>query len=162
MRVGRARRRRRVSAVDELEYIYIFWKPGVTTYDRRRLTADEWKYWGSRGVWEFPSVRANDDHQAKFPIELPSRVMRLLTDPGDIVLDCFLGSGTTAIACIREDRKYIGIEIEDHYVQLAHELIVAETSAKDAQRVFDANQEEQDGVAALKHAAGGEEQGACL
>jgi site-specific DNA-methyltransferase (adenine-specific) len=117
-------------AVDEFEYIYIFWKPGVTKYDRHRLTADEWKNWGSRAVWEFPSVRINDNHEAKFPLELPTRVIRLLTDPDDIVLDCFLGSGTTAIACIREDRQYIGLELEERYVQLAHELILAEVNAE--------------------------------
>jgi DNA modification methylase len=119
-------------AVDEFEYIYIFWKPGVTKYDRSRLTADEWKNWGSRGVWQFPSVRANDDHEAKFPVELPSRVMRLLTDPDDVVLDCFLGSGTTAIACIREGRQYIGIELDDRYADLAQELILAEEQTGNA------------------------------
>lgn len=121
-------------AVDEFEYIYIFWKPGVTKYDRRRLTADEWKNWGSRGVWEFPSVRVNDDHEAKFPIELPTRLVRMLTDPEDVVLDCFLGSGTTAVASIREGRHYIGIELEQKYVQLAHELILAEPNAEGARQ----------------------------
>ena len=110
-------------AVDEFEYIYIFWKPGITTYDRSRLSSDEWKNWGSRGVWHFPSVRINDDHEAKFPLELPMRVIRLFSDPGDIVLDCFMGSGTTAIAAIREDRNYIGIEIERKSVQLAKRMI---------------------------------------
>lgn len=110
-------------AVDEFEYIYIFWKPGVTTVDRSRLTPDEWKSWGSRGVWNFPSVRANDDHEAKFPIELPRRVIKLLTSPGEIVLDCFLGSGTTAVAAIEEGRQFIGIELEKKYVTLARQQI---------------------------------------
>lgn len=110
-------------SVDEFEYIYIFWKPGITRFDRKRLSPEEWKHWGSRGVWYFPSVRSNDDHEAKFPVELPSRVIRLLTDPGDIVLDCFIGSGTTAIAAIREGRRYIGIEILEKYVELANNRI---------------------------------------
>ncbi|PDV99618.1 modification methylase [Candidatus Chloroploca asiatica] len=113
-------------SVDEFEYIYIFWKPGITSYDRQRLTADEWKNWGSRGVWSFPSVRANYDHEAKFPVELPTRVIRLLTDADDLVLDCFLGSGTTAVACVREGRQYLGIEFDETYVQLAHDHISAE------------------------------------
>lgn len=113
-------------SVDEFEYLYFFWKPGITKFDRKRLSADEWKNWGSRGVWYFPSVRANDDHEAKFPIELPTRVIRLLTDPGDIVLDCFMGSGTTAIAAIRENRQYIGIEILEKYVNLARQRILSE------------------------------------
>jgi DNA modification methylase len=108
-------------SVDEFEYLYFFWKPGITKFDRKRLSADEWKNWGSRAVWHIPSVRANDDHEAKFPVELPARVIRLLTDPGDIVLDCFMGSGTTAVAAIREHRRYIGIEILEKYVNLARQ-----------------------------------------
>jgi len=38
-------------AVDEFEYLYIFWKPGITTVDRSRLSKEEWINWGSRGVW---------------------------------------------------------------------------------------------------------------
>lgn len=110
-------------AVDEFEYLYIFWKPGVTTIDRERLTKDEWINWGSRGIWTIPSVRANDDHEAKFPVELPRRVIQLLTQPQDIVLDCFIGSGTTAIAAIQEDRQFIGIEKEPHYVKQAKKAV---------------------------------------
>lgn len=110
-------------AVDEFEYVYIFWKPGITKFDRSRLSTDEWKNWGSRGVWTFPSVRANDDHEAKFPIELPTRIIRMFSDPGDTILDCFMGSGTSAIAAIREDRSFIGIEIEPKSVRLARRQI---------------------------------------
>jgi site-specific DNA-methyltransferase (adenine-specific) len=110
-------------AVDEFEYVYIFWKPGVTTVDRSRLTAREWQAWGSRAVWTIPSVRANDDHEAKFPVELPRRVIRLLTAPGDLVLDCFLGSGTTAVAAIGEGRQFLGMEKEPRYVDLARRRI---------------------------------------
>lgn len=106
-------------SIDESEYLYFLWKPGITKFDRARLTKDEWKEWGSRGVWFFPSVRANDDHEAKFPLELPKRTIKLLTDPGDIVLDCFLGSGTTAIAAQQEKRQFIGIEKEKRYYLLA-------------------------------------------
>ncbi len=114
-------------AVDEFEYIYIFWKPGITRHDRDRLTADEWKNWGSRAVWNIPSVRANNDHEAKFPLELPTRIIRLLSDPGDIVLDCFMGSGTTAIAAIMEKRNYLGVELDATYVTLANHRIQEET-----------------------------------
>ncbi|PYS45584.1 MAG: site-specific DNA-methyltransferase, partial [Acidobacteria bacterium] len=113
-------------SVDEFEYLFFFWKPGITKYDRGRLSRDDWKNWGSRGVWEFPSVRANDNHEAKFPVELPSRVIRLLTDRDEIVLDCFIGSGTTAIAAIREERQFIGIEIEKKYVTLARHHVAVE------------------------------------
>ena len=115
-------------SIDEFEYIYVFWKPGVTLVDRSRLTADEWREWGSRGVWFIPSVRVNDDHEAKFPVELPRRLIRLLTAPRDIVLDCFLGSGTTAVAALLERRSYIGIEKETAYALLARQRITAEAT----------------------------------
>ncbi len=110
-------------SVDEFEYLYFFWKPGVTEIKRERLTNDEWADWGYRGVWKIPSVRSNYDHEAKFPEELPSRVIRLLTDPGDIVLDCFMGSGTTAIAALKNNRQYVGIELFAKYVALSNKNI---------------------------------------
>ncbi len=113
-------------SVDEFEYLYIFWKPGVTKVDRQRLTRTEWREWGSRGVWHIPSVRANDDHEAKFPIKLPRRVIRLLTDPWDVVLDCFMGSGTTAVAAIKESRQFTGVELSFQYVELARKNVEQE------------------------------------
>ena len=113
-------------AVDEFEYLYLFWKPGVTKVDRSRLSRGEWREWGSRGVWTFPSVRQNDDHEAKFPVELPARVIRLLTDPGEVVLDCFMGSGTTAVAAARLNRRYVGIELRPEYVETARRRVAAE------------------------------------
>lgn len=110
-------------SVDEFEYLYVFWKPGVTKVDRQRLSREEWRDWGSRGVWQIPSVRANDDHEAKFPLELPRRFIKLLTEPNDVVLDCFMGSGTTALAALSLERRYLGIELVEKYVQLARQKI---------------------------------------
>jgi len=112
-------------SVDEFEYLYFLWKPGITKFDRSRLTKTEWKDWGSRSVWSFRSVSKNRDHEAKFPSELPKRVIKLLTDPGEIVLDCFVGSGTTAIAAIQQNRQFIGIEIERKYADLAKRHVAA-------------------------------------
>lgn len=120
-------------SVDEFEYIYVFWKPGITVVDRERLTKEEWTNWGSRAVWSFPSVRSNDDHEAKYPIELPQRMIRLLTNPNDIVLDCFIGSGTTAVAAVREGRRYLGIDKIGKYVRLAKQKVEAELYRPDEQ-----------------------------
>lgn len=106
-------------AVDEFEYLYFLWKPGITVVNRSKLTSQEWSEWAGRAVWNMRSVRANNDHEAKFPLELPRRVIKLLTEPDEIVLDCFMGSGTTAIAAIQERRNYIGIELQPDYVALA-------------------------------------------
>lgn len=110
-------------SVDEFEYIYIFWKPGVTTIDRSRLDKEEWSEWASRAVWHIPSVRANIEHEAQFPIELPRRVIRLLSAPGDLVLDCFIGSGTTAEAAAAEGRRYLGIDSDPRYVKMSRERL---------------------------------------
>lgn len=106
-------------AVDEFEYLYVFWRPGVTVIDRAKLTKKEWIDWGSRAVWYIPSVRANHEHEAMFPLELPRRLIRLLTREGDLVLDCFVGSGTTAVAAITEGRHYLGIDRVPRYVASA-------------------------------------------
>lgn len=113
-------------AVDEFEYLFFFWKPGVTIVDRHRIGRQDWIEWGSRAVWNIPSVRSNNDHEAKFPIELPRRVIKLLSDPGETILDCFMGSGTTAIAAIRESRNFIGIELLPEYADMAQKAALEE------------------------------------
>lgn len=112
-------------AVDEFEYLYVFWKPGVTKVDRSRLSHEEWSEWGSRAVWNIRSVQKNDDHEAKFPLELPRRAIKLYSDEGDTILDCFMGSGTSAMAAIKEKRHYIGIDKEQTYVDLSIANITA-------------------------------------
>lgn len=114
-----------LKSVSETEDLYIFWKPGEYVVNRARLSPSEWKEWGYRQVWQIPSVRANDVHEAMFPIELASRVIRLFSDEGDIILDPFLGSGTTAIAALKTNRRYIGIEKLQKYVTLAKQQIKA-------------------------------------
>ena len=106
-------------AVDEFEYVYIFWKPGITVVDRERLDRWEWADWGSRGVWNIPSVRANIEHEAQFPEELARRVIRLFSAPGDLVLDPFAGSGTTTAVAAAEGRRYLGFELMPKYAELA-------------------------------------------
>ena len=68
-------------------------------------------------------MRKNDVHEAQFPLELPRRLIKLLSDPEEVVLDCFIGSGTTAIAALMEKRQFIGIEIVPEYAQLAQQRV---------------------------------------
>ena len=110
-------------AVSEFEHLYIFWKPGETVVDRARLSATEWAEWGSRGVWHITSVRRNDDHPAKFPSLLARRVIRLFSGKGDLVLDPFVGSGTTPVAAIETGRRYMGFDQEPKYIELARRNI---------------------------------------
>lgn len=106
-------------AVDEFEHVYVFWKPGVTEYDRGRLTAEEWAEWGSRGVWRIASVRRNDRHEAEFPEELAERVVRLFSPTGGLVLDPFTGTGTTTCVAKRLGRRWCGIEFNPKYAEIA-------------------------------------------
>jgi len=115
-------------AVDEFEYVYIFWKPGITVIDRHRLNREEWSEWGSRAVWQIASVRNNSEHEAQFPLELPRRVIRIFSGKGDLVLDPFMGLGTTPVAAIREGRRYIGIDYVSDYVEKASARIALEST----------------------------------
>ena len=116
-------------AVDEFEHVYVFWKPGVTVYDRGRLTAEEWSEWGSRGVWRIPSVRRNVRHESEFPVELASRVIRLLCPPGGIVLDPFMGSGSTLVAAASLSRCWLGVDVDERCVSVAERRISQYTHA---------------------------------
>lgn len=85
------------------------------------------------------SVRANDDHEAKFPLELPKRLIQLLTEPNEIVLDCFVGSGTTAVASVLMDRQYIGVDNYEQYVRMSRKACAKafqERYAETAQKPF--------------------------
>jgi len=71
-------------------------------------------------VWEMPSASATRvGHPAPFPIELPQRLIELYTYRGDLVLDPFIGSGTTAVAAVGTDRHYVGFDTEEAYIELA-------------------------------------------
>jgi len=91
------------------------------------ITREEFVEW-TNGVWTFSGEsRKKVGHPSPFPIELPKRCIKLFTYMGDIVLDPFLGSGTTLIACALLKRKGIGIDIDINYCELARKRIISET-----------------------------------
>lgn len=80
-------------------------------------------------VWTLRPERARRvGHPAPFPVELPERLLRLYTYRGDVVLDPFMGSGTTAVAAVRHDRRYVGYDTDAGYVELARRRVAAETA----------------------------------
>jgi len=81
----------------------------------------------TRGIWKIPTERKQLT-KANFPIILPEKCINLLTFERDIVLDCFMGSGTTAIACLKTNRRFVGIELSKEYCKIAEERIQKEVS----------------------------------
>ena len=75
-------------------------------------------------IWEIPAESASRvGHPAPFPSALPRRLIELYTYQGDLVLDPFVGSGTTAIAAVATGRHYVGFDVEEKYLDLARERL---------------------------------------
>lgn len=75
-------------------------------------------------VWEIPSESATKvGHPAPFPVALPRRLIELYTYEGDLVLDPFVGSGTTALAAAETGRHYVGFDTEASYIELAEQRL---------------------------------------
>ena len=70
-------------------------------------------------IWCFPTALGTDGHGAQFPIALPARCIALSTQEGDLVLDPFIGSGTTSIAAALLKRRSIGIDVIQQYLDIA-------------------------------------------
>ncbi len=81
-------------------------------------------------VWDIPTESATRiGHPAPFPVELPRRLIELYTYRGDLILDPFMGSGSTAVAAVRTERHYVGFDTDGDYVALAEERIADERRA---------------------------------
>jgi len=83
------------------------------------------KYVYPTNVLHLATECSNRNHSAAFPVTLPAWFIKLFTKEGDVVLDPFIGSGTTALACIELNRHYIGIELMENYYKLALEATAA-------------------------------------
>jgi site-specific DNA-methyltransferase (adenine-specific) len=112
---------------DVHEYILIFSKSGFPrpNPEKRQATISREEFLElTKSVWTFPAVSAKSiGHPAPFPVELPRRLIQLYTFEGEIVLDPFMGSGSTAIAALQGNRHYLGYEVEPEYVRLAEKRI---------------------------------------
>jgi DNA modification methylase len=90
-------------------------------------TFDAKKAFEENPIWDFPNVKSNHPektiHPCQFPSELVERCVLALTNDHDLVLDPFIGSGTTAIAALKYGRRVIGIDRDSKYVQLARQRI---------------------------------------
>ncbi|WP_448587322.1 DNA-methyltransferase [Thermocrinis sp.] len=110
---------------DVHEYILIFSKDNFSRSSEKKNTISREEFLEfTKSVWRFPPESAKRvGHPAPFPIELPYRLIQLYSFEGDVVLDPFMGSGQTAIACLKSKRYFVGYEIDERYVKLAEARI---------------------------------------
>ncbi len=110
------------------EYILIFSK-GDYKRDRKKIekhtkqntiSKEDFMEW-TKSIWTFNAESARRiGHPAPFPIDLPFRLIQLYSFKTDIVLDPFMGSGTTAVAALKSNRKFVGFEISEEYIRLTN------------------------------------------
>lgn len=113
------------------EYILIFSKGD---YKRERskkekeiikdsITKEQFMEW-TKSIWTMNAERAKKiGHPAPFPEELPFRLIQLFSFETDIILDPFMGSGTTAVSALKSNRYFIGYETDANYIKLANQRI---------------------------------------
>jgi len=124
---------------DVHEYILVFSKGEYKREKRQKedtITKEQFMEW-TKSIWTFNAESAKKiGHPAPFPEELPYRLIQLYSFKNDIILDPFSGSGTTAVAALKADRKFIGYDINKEYIELARKRI--EPFLKQTKLMFDA------------------------
>ncbi len=113
---------------DTHEYILVFCKGDFRRPKgdkQNTITREQFMEW-TKSVWTInPESARRVGHPAPFPLELPARLLQLYTYAGDVVLDPFMGSGTTALAAVQAGRRYVGYETSAEYVALAQQRLAA-------------------------------------
>ena len=86
-------------------------------------------YWELGAIWDIPNVKANHvektEHPCQFPVALARRLVVALCPKGGVVLDPFVGSGTTAVAAVLEGRNFVGSDIVENYLAIAESRLTA-------------------------------------
>lgn len=111
---------------DVHEYILVFSKDTFSRPGEGKestIRKEDFLDW-TKSVWSFPAASARQvGHPAPFPEDLPRRLIELYSFRGDVVLDPFCGSGTTCLAAKLADRRFVGYEIDQSYVELARKRL---------------------------------------
>ena len=74
-------------------------------------------------VWESNETNTGKEHSCQKPQDILERIIKTSSNEGDIVLDCFAGSGSTGVACVNTNRRFIGIELDKNYFEIAEKRI---------------------------------------
>ena len=108
---------------DTHEYILVFCKENYSRTNEggeKTIKKDDFLN-ATKSIWEFPAESAKRvQHPAPFPVELPRRLIELYTYSNDIVLDPFMGSGTTAVAANMVARRWVGYDTSEEYIKVAN------------------------------------------
>lgn len=113
---------------DVHEYILVFSKnsyskPKQSEASESTIARAGFLDW-TKSIWEFPAESARRvGHPAPFPVQLPLRLIQLYSHSDDVVLDPFMGSGSTALACVQTNRKWIGYDVSKQYCDLTDHRI---------------------------------------
>ncbi len=104
------------------EYILVFSKGDYKREGKGKtntITKEQFMEW-TKSIWTMNAESARRiGHPAPFPEELPYRLIQLYSFKDDVILDPFMGSGTTGVSALRSDRKFVGYEINPDYIKLA-------------------------------------------
>lgn len=121
------------------EYILVFSKDSFTRRKGEKentIKKEEFLEW-TKSVWTFPAVSARAiGHPAPFPEELPHRLIQLYSFKGDTILDPFCGSGTACLSALKDERCYIGYDINKEYVDLANRRIREFVNKSNQKKLF--------------------------
>lgn len=99
------------------EYLFLFSKSEQYVYDNRAVRGPNNR--NVRTVWEINTQAYPEAHFATFPPPLVEPCIRLTSKPGDLVLDPFIGSGTTGLVALQQGRRFVGLELNPEYVEIA-------------------------------------------
>lgn len=118
---------------NDIEFILMQRKPGgyrSPTKAERLLSiisAENYQLW-FRQIWTDIRGTSHPKHPAPYPVEFAERLVRMFSFVGDTVLDPFMGTGTTNLACANWGRNSLGIEIDPHYFEIAKARLEARSS----------------------------------
>ena len=114
---------------NDIEFVLMQRKPGGYRSPGREerilsiISAENYQAW-FRQIWSDLRGASNPNHPAPYPIEFAERLIRMFSFVGDLVLDPFMGTGTTNLACARWGRNSVGIELDPKYFEMARKRVM--------------------------------------
>ncbi|MHB2019521.1 MAG: DNA-methyltransferase, partial [Candidatus Xenobia bacterium] len=109
---------------DQHEYLMVYSKGSPRLGPAQRTMESQEFMEAARSIWRIDPEPRRGNHPAPFPLEIPRRLTRLYSFPGDLVLDPFAGAGTTLVAAEAEGRRSVGYELVPEYAESARQRVL--------------------------------------